>query len=361
MTRPKIVADKILKLITSGVYFSDISLVSGMAMRYRGAADHYVVMDEDKISKHELQDFALFAEPNWEMLIKNGGDFDTAFTMADSSRLRCNFYLQGEHNELAVSIRKISINVPAYETLGLSDDLKDIFYQREAGVVLVCGPTGSGKTTTQFAILKNLNDNAPMNIMTIEQPVEYKEESNMSLIVQREVPKNAATFSKALHATKRQDLDLVMIGEIRDKDTVDAMLTAAESGCLVLAGTHSKSPEDAIEAIINHYQGAEQAQKRTLLASTLIAVQSQRLLPSLDKKQKVLVYELVFNDSSIAALIRNGELSKIRNTISSSGKGDNILLNDVLAEKIKSKKISLDSAIKVSPDAKELNRKLGFS
>lgn len=356
MNRPKHVAEKILALVKSGTVFSDIQLRPEMPLIYRGAADKNVRLDDDNISVGEIEEFAEFANPEYKHLIDiGGGQFDTAFTMLDSSRLRCNFFMQGEENELAVTIRKQHLKIPAYETLGLNDDLRKIFFEYEAGLVLIVGPTGSGKTTTQFAIVDHLNNNAPFNIMTIENPIEFKVKSNQSVVTQREIPKNAETFSKAIIATKRQDLDLVMIGEVRDKDTVDAMLTAAESGCFVLAGTHAKNPEEAIEAILNYYEGAELAQKKSLLANTLIAVQSQKLIPSSDEKSKLLIYELVFNNVSIASLIRSGELNKIRNTISTTGKGASILINDVLADKVKTRQITFDAARKVSPDEKELS------
>lgn len=361
MSRPKHVAEKILSLVHGNIVFSDIQLRPNMPLIYRGAADKNVRMDDDKILLAEIEEFAEFAQKDWKAMIDfGGGHFDTAFNMSDASRLRCNFFMQGEDNELAVTIRKQNIKVPAYETLGLNEQLRKIFFEHESGLVLICGPTGSGKTTTQFSIVDHLNNNAPMNIMTIENPIEYKMVSNQSVVTQREVPKNAESFSKALIATKRQDLDLVMIGEVRDKDTVDAMLTAAESGCLVLAGTHSKNPEEAIEAILNYYDGAELAQKKSLLANTLIAVQSQRLVPHTDEKTKVLIYELVFNNVSIAGLIRTGELNKIRNTMSTTGKGLSISMNESLAEKVKKKQITFASANRVSPDENELARLLGM-
>ena len=229
--------------------------------------------------------------------------------------------------------------------------------QRGKGLILVTGPTGSGKTTTQAAILDHVNAHKAVHIVTIEQPIEYILSARKAIVTQRDVPGNVPSFAVALQAAKRQRPDIIMIGESRDRDTVDTMLHAADSGHLVIGTLHSRSAEEAFDALLGFYSGDEIAHKRGLIASVLICIVSQVLLPNREGDRLVLACELLVNNPATAQVIRQGKFAQIENTIATAGARDgSCLLNDILAEKVRRREVSAEDALRESYKPEDLQR-----
>lgn len=355
---PKI-AVRILDLIKSGVFFTDLQIKSDSPISFR-APRGYVKDDAGSMSSQDIKDFAAFSDPQWESMMAEGdGQFDVAFNVNNDTRLRCNFFLEGSGNSLSLSVRKLPVNVPKMEELGVPSRLKGLLYSNVQGLILITGPMGAGKTTTQVSLLDDLNHSAPVHIITIEQPIEYVIKSDLAIVTQREVMKNVQTFSKAMFTARRQRPEIIMIGEIRDNDTIETVLEAADSGVLVIAGMHAKSPEDAIDTLLRGYSGAELNAKRNQLASALLAINSQRLLPSKDGKSNVLVYDLMVNSSIVQRAIREGNTSELPLLIKNN-KGDSVRLNDVLSMKIRQEMIEPKDAFAMTKDADELARLVGM-
>lgn len=350
---PKI-AMSIVQLVRSGVVFTDIQLKNDAQVAFKAPRGYQRI--GNNVTKEEIAEFAEFASKNWQQRMIDGqGQFDVAFNVDGDTRLRCNFFYEGSDNDLSVSIRRLSILVPSLEDLGVPPRLRGLLYQNVQGLILIVGPTGAGKTTTQVALLEDLNKSAPMHIITIEQPIEYKLTSKVSIVTQREVLQNTPSFSIAMTAAKRQRPDVIMIGEVRDKDTVSSMLEAASSGALVIAGTHAKNPEDAIESLLNYYSGSELEIKRSQLSSSLLAINSQRLLPSSDGTKNVLVYDLMVNSNVIAKSIREGSLANIGQQTDHNS----VKLNDVLAMHVKSGVIEVEDAFNACRDELSLSHLIG--
>jgi twitching motility protein PilT len=348
---------ELLNLILADTAFTDAQVKPGQPLAYR-APRGYRCAASGPITADDIRSFADFADPNWARRLEAGhGQFDTSLTIGDHSRLRCNFFRFGPDNELAVAIRRLPYQIPPINSLGLPSQIKQFIATRAKGLILVTGATGTGKTTTQAAMLEHVNATRAVHIITIEQPIEYIITPKKSIVTQRDVPTNVPNFQVGLEAAKRQRPDIIMIGECRDRDTVDTMLNAADSGHLVIGTLHSKSAEETFNAMLAFYSGEEISHKRNLIASVLICIDSQVLIPSADGTRLVLGYELLVNNPAVAQVIRQGKFSQLENTIATSGAKDgSILLNEILAQKVRKREITAEDAVRESYKPEELQK-----
>lgn len=236
------------------------------------------------------------------------GDLDLACTYGNW-RFRANVFLQ--RDSLAVALRIIPNAIPPLDSLGLPESMKQ-FAQLRQGVVLVCGPTGSGKSTSLAALINKINHERDEHIVTIEDPIEYIHASNKSLIQQREVGEDTKSFAMAMRSVLRQDPDVILVGEMRDLETISCALTAAETGHLVFSTLHATDAPGVIDRIIDAFPKNEQAQIRIQLANTLEGIVCQSLLPhSEDPSKRVVICELMVVTSAIRAYIREGNTHQI--------------------------------------------------
>jgi twitching motility protein PilT len=243
---------------------------------------------------------------------RSSGDCDVAFTYG-GHRFRANIYRQ--RGTTAVACRVLPLDVPELETLGLPDAVRRLVDLRH-GLVLLCGPTGSGKSTTLAAIVDAINHTRPVHITTIEDPIEYVHRDDRAVVHQREIGGDAMSFASALRSALRQDPDVILVGEIRDPETVDAALTAAETGHLVLSTLHTGDAESSVSRIINAFPEGRQAEARTRLATVLRSVVCQKLLPRRDRADRCgVVTEILVNTRAIASLIRTNETHQIRSLL----------------------------------------------
>ncbi len=244
-----------------------------------------------------------------------GEDLDFALMMEDGCRLRANIYHQ--RNNLAATYRILQEKIPTMEELKLPEAIRSLINETR-GLVLVTGPTGSGKTTTLASMVDYVNKKMPKHVMTIEDPIEYVYYHAKAMIHQREIGKDVASFSVALRSALREDPDIILVGEMRDQETISAAITAAETGHLVLSTLHTTTAAQTIERIIDSYPPHAQNQARTQLAAVLKGVVSQVLVPREDGKGLVMATEVLLNTDAVANQIRENKIHQIPGTIQSS-------------------------------------------
>lgn len=298
---------------------SDVHLTVGKPPIFRihgalVATDHPELTSEDTL---KMVNQILPKELEEELTTKRQADF--SYEIPNLSRFRVNVFFQ--RTNLSLAIRSIPVNIPSLEQLDLPPVLQKISEAKQ-GLVLVTGPTGSGKSTTLAAMIKYMNDTMKKHIITLEDPIEYLHSHNESIIDQREIGSDATDFAVGLRGALRQDPDVILVGEMRDLETIATAITAAETGHLVLATLHTSSAPATIDRIIDVFPPSQQAQIRIQLASVLKAIISQRLIPTADGNGRVAATEILINNHAIANLIRsekNHQIPSIMQTSRSEG------------------------------------------
>jgi pilus retraction protein PilT len=245
-------------------------------------------------------------------------------------------------NGSSLSVRRYNANFQDFETLGLPLILRDLSL-RKNGMILLTGPTGSGKSTTLAAIINYLNNNVSEHIITLEDPIEFIHKCNKCIISQREVGRDTMSFAKGLRSCLRQDPDVIMLGEMRDIDSISTALTAAETGHLVLATLHTTGAENAVDRIIDSFPAGQQDQIRTQLAMVLLCVVSQQLVPRAKGDGRVLATEVLISNSAVKSLIRQGKNHQLQNTMQTSRNAGMYTMNQSLEELCKKGEISNES------------------
>ena len=272
---------------------------------------------------------------------------DYAYQTADGIRLRCNAFMQQESHALAVRI--LNNKECTIDALGLPDVLYKIC-DSVAGLVLVTGPTGSGKSTTLSAMIRYINENRSCHILTIEDPIEYKHSSIRSLVNQREVGTDAVSFGEALRGALRQDPDVILIGEMRDLESISIAVTAAETGHLVFGTLHTLGAAQTIDRLIDVFPPSQQQQIRVQLSGALNAVISQKLVQCSDHAGRVPVNEIMLITDAIANNIREGKTAAINNAIVTGAKSGMVSFELSLFNLVKKGVISREKAFEVAND-----------
>lgn len=270
-------------------------------------------------------------------------EIDFSYDYMGKLRLRGHAYITGGH--LAIVLRTIG-SIKTLAELGLPDTLKD-FARAKQGFFLVVGPVGQGKSSTLASLIDTINTERKEHIVTIENPVEYIHTEKQSLIHQREVGTDTNDFKTGLESVFREDVNVILIGEMRNAETIRTAVTAAETGHLVFSTLHTNSASQTIDRIIDGFDQVEQSQVRMGLASSLLGILSQRLIVTNDGK-RMPAYELLINTRGVANLIREGRTHEIDNIIETSSEQGMVSLNHSLIELVRSNKISLDDAKKYS-------------
>lgn len=245
------------------------------------------------------------------------GDLDFAYEMDETSRFRCNYFKQ--QNGLAAVFRLIPTKIASLDELGIPEAVKQFAHMR-SGLVLVTGPTGSGKSTTLAALIDYINSNQSRHIITVEEPIEFVHNNKKSIITQREVPLQTPSFADGLRASLREDADIVLVGEMRDLETISLALTAAETGLLVFGTLHTNNARKTIDRIIDVFPSDQQSQVRTMLAASIRGVVAQLLMKRCDKPGRVAVNEIMIATPAVSAIIREGATQKLADVIV-GGKG----------------------------------------
>ncbi len=240
------------------------------------------------------------------------GDLDFAYEMDANSRFRCNYLRQ--LNGYAAVFRIIPTKIASLDQLGIPPVVKEFGHMR-SGLVLVTGPTGSGKSTTLAALIDYINTNFSRHIITVEEPIEFVHRNKKSIITQREVPIQTPTFSDGLRAALREDADIVLVGEMRDHETISLALTAAETGLLVFGTLHTNNARKTCDRIVDVFPADQQSQVRTMLAASLRGVVAQLLVKKADGKGRAAVNEIMVATPAVGAIIREGATQKLYDVI----------------------------------------------
>src|ERR1700693_1717622 len=252
------------------------------------------------------------------------GDLDFAYEMDAASRFRCN-YLKQTHGYGAV-FRLIPTKIASLEQLGSPAVAREFAHLR-GGLVLITGPTGSGKSTTLAALIDYINETLSRHIVTIEEPIEFVHDNKRSIITQREIPGDSESFPVALKAALREDADIVLVGEMRDLETVSLALTAAETGLLVFGTLHTNNARKTVDRMIDVFPADRQSQARAMLANSLRGVVAQLLLKRADRSGRIAVNEILISNPAVAAIIREGATQKLQDVIV-SGKAQGMQFMD---------------------------------
>ena len=295
---------------------SDLHLISGNPPRVRLNGETFPVKYRD-LTPDETRDLLYeIMTPLQRQHFEQENGVDFAYEAEGLARFRVNVF---EHlRGIGAVFRVIPTEVMSLQKLGLPPVLKNFCRQRK-GLILVTGPTGSGKSTTLAAMIDFINRERKGHIITIEDPVEFIHPNRNCLISQREVGSHTPTFAHALHSALREDPDVVLVGELRDLETIHLALTAAEMGILVMATLHTSGAASSVDRIINVFPPGEEAFVRTMLSTSLVGVISQQLLPTADRKGRVAALEIMINNAAVANLIREGKTEQLDNVIQSGG------------------------------------------
>lgn len=295
--------------------------------------------------------FSILDDDQKQILLKDK-EFDFSFAFGDLGRFRVNAY--HERGNLAAALRLIPNEILTIEQLGLPQVVNK-FAEYPRGLVLVTGPTGSGKSTTLAALLHKINAERSEHIITIEDPIEFTHKSIKSVIVQREVHYDTYSFSAALRSSLRQDPDVVLIGEMRDLETIASAITIAETGHLVFATLHTNSAAQSIDRMIDVFPPHQQGQIRTQLSNILMAVCSQRLLPSIGGG-RVAAAEILVATPAVRNIVREGKTHQLEAVIQTGGEYGMQSMDKRLVEMIHAGTITYDEARMVAVDIDELDR-----
>lgn len=332
---------------------SDLHLLLGYYPHVRINNELYALKTFDVLDKNTITNLilSLISADQKDILLTNK-ELDLSYEY-NNFRFRVNIYFV--KNDLAASFRLIPSEIKTIEDLSLPKIMHD-FTNYHQGLVLITGPTGEGKSTTLAAIINEINISRAKHIITIEDPIEFVYPQAKSIISQRELHQDTHSFSLALRSALREDPDVVLLGEMRDYDTIQAALTIAETGHLVFSSLHTKSSPEAIDRIVDVFPSAQQNQVRHQLSSVLIAVVSQRLIPDITKKIRYPATEILINNSAVSSIIREGKTYLLNNVIETSQDQGMVLFEKDLLRLYSSGLITKDDALSYAFRPQEIRK-----
>lgn len=320
---------------------SDLHLSEGEPPKIRVHGDVTAIREEPLTHEEMVELMEPICPPKLWKEYCEIGDADFAYEMDEKSRFRCNFMKQ--QRGYCCVFRLIPTKILTLEQLNVPEQIKR-FGEMRSGLVLVTGPTGSGKSTTLAALIDYINTNFARHIITVEEPIEFVHPSKKSIITQREVPNNCPTFADGLRASLREDADIVLVGEMRDLETISLALTAAETGLLVFGTLHTNNARKTVDRIIDVFPAEQQSQARTMLAGSLRGVVAQLLMKRCDKPGRVAVNEILFATPAVSAIIREGATQKLADVIT-GGKGLGMqFMDDAIWQKLQQGIVSPEEA-----------------
>ena len=320
---------------------SDLHLSEGEPPKIRVHGDVTAIREEALTHEEMVELMEPICPPKLWKEFCEIGDADFAYEMDETSRFRCNYMKQ--QRGFCCVFRLIPTKILTMEQLNVPEQIKR-FGEMRSGLVLVTGPTGSGKSTTLAALIDYINTNFARHIITVEEPIEVVHPSKKSIITQREVPNNCPSFADGLRASLREDADIVLVGEMRDLETISLALTAAETGLLVFGTLHTNNARKTVDRIIDVFPAEQQAQARTMLAGSLRGVVAQLLMKRCDKPGRVAVNEILFATPAVSAIIREGATQKLADVII-GGKGMGMqFMDDAIWQKLQQGIVSPEEA-----------------
>lgn len=333
---------------------SDVHITAGTAVAFRKFGLLEMLEPVPSIEESETLICEYLTDAQREAVMQ-GKDIDFALVLPDGTRLRANIYHQRNH--LAATYRILKDRIPTFDELGVPTAVRKLCMEPR-GLVLVTGPTGSGKTTTLSSMIDYINQNMAKHVMTIEDPIEYVYPYSKSMIHQREVGRDVDSFATALRSSLREDPDVILVGEMRDFETINAAITAAETGHLVLSTLHTSTAAQTIERIIDAYPPHGQAQARTQLATVLKGVVTQVLIPDELDDGMVMATEILINTDAVANQIRESKTHQLQSTIQSGQALGMHTLNSDLKRLMRERRISKQNALKFCSSVKDFENQI---
>ena len=347
-------ADVLIEVMEMGA--SDLHMTAGSPpmARKRG---HLVALDYPELTPQTVREviYSILTNDQRQKL-ETDWQIDLAYSIPGRARFRVNAFFQ--RASLGAAFRLIPQDMPALDDLGMPPILRD-FTKKPRGFVLVTGPTGSGKSTTLAAMIDVINSTRQEHIMTIEDPIEFLHRHKSCIINQREIGADAQSFSLALKGALRQDPDVILVGEMRDLDTISTALTAAETGHLVFATLHTQDTAQTVDRIVDVFPPAQQQQVRVQLSVALQGIVTQQLLPTADGQGRVVAAEILVPTPAVRNLIREGKTHQIYSTLQTGGTHGMQTMDASLADLVRRNKISRELAEARSSAPEELRRLMG--
>lgn len=332
---------------------SDIHLTVGLptVVRVNGELRKYTELSDQVVNRTILS--ILSAEQ--EKQLTEGNDIDFSFELKNGARQRVNVFRQG--GRLACCIRLLNAEIPSLDELRMPSILLDLAKKRR-GLILVTGPTGAGKSTTLAAMIEHINKTRACHVITIEDPIEYRYQQDKATIHQREIGRDVPSFSYALRSALREDPDVILIGEMRDYETISLAMTAAETGHLVFGTLHTSSAAQTIDRIIDACPIHAQEQVRNQLANMLQGIIAQNLVPRSDKKGRVAAVEVLIGNDAVKNLIRSNKIPQMETVMQGGTRQGMQTLTESLAKLYQTGQISYETALEYANDRSEMEKKL---
>lgn len=321
---------------------SDLHLEEGQKPKIRCHGDLVEIYESevlsDKIMKNLMSEIVDPAQ--WD-IFKQRGDIDFAYSMGDTARFRSNYYRH--FGGMGAVFRTIPTKILSLDELNAPLVLKNIA-QLHSGLVLVTGPTGSGKSTTLAAIVNHINETTNQKIITLEEPLEFIHSNKQCLVIHREIGAHTNSFQAGLSIAMKSDANVILVGELRDRDTIELACSAAELGILVFGTLHTNSAAKTVDRIVDVFPAKKKNQIRSALASSLKVAVSQQLLRTTDGTGRVAAYEILLSTPALPAIIRSGDTSKLNGLIQTGSKDGMISMDDSLWKLVSSNSISPETA-----------------
>ena len=335
---------------------SDVHLVVGTYPKYRVDGELIPIPGYGRLLPSTTRRILspLLDEETEEMFDKDG-DLDFAYSQPSLGRFRVNMYKQ--RGSWSGVFRQLSSTIPSPEKLGLPKAITDLV-RHKRGIVLVTGPTGSGKSTTLASLIDIINSNYKKNIITLEDPIEYLHKHKMSNVSQREMGVDSKDFASALRASLREDPDVILVGEMRDYETISVAITAAETGHLVLSTLHTIGAASTVDRVIDVFPPHQQQQIRVQFASVLEAVISQQLMPTLEGDGRVAAFEVLHTTNAVKNMIREGKSHQLNSVMQTNRKMGMVTMDDSIKELYDAFKIDRETAIQFAVDPDGMEQKL---
>ncbi len=335
---------------------SDVHITVGIPPKMRINGKLIAMEQYGKMLPPDTQAIAdeVMNEKQKKMLEENG-QHDMSFSIYGIGRFRLNVFKQ--RGSIALAIRIVATELPDPELLGIPESVMNL-YQKQRGLVLVTGPTGSGKSTTLAAILDLINKNREAHVITLEDPIEFLYQHGKSIVNQREIGLDSNSYANALRAALREDPDVILVGEMRDLETISTAITAAETGHLVLSTLHTIGSANTVDRIIDVFPPHQQQQIRVQLAGVLECVISQQLIQTQDMNSRVAAFEVMHVNSAVRNMIREGKTHQLITIMQTNRKMGMMAMDEAILELYKANKISRESAIRHSQDPDTMQLKM---
>ncbi|NLT14204.1 MAG: type IV pilus twitching motility protein PilT [Clostridiales bacterium] len=334
---------------------SDIHLTVGIApvARIDGAL---VSLGGDVLKTEDTRGFAdALLDEKYKQTMEKKGEVDLAYSVANLGRFRVNVYMQ--RGSVAIAVRVLNLEIPAPEMLGIPESVVEVI-KKQRGLVLVTGPTGSGKSTTLASLINVLNENYPYHIITLEDPIEYLHRHKKGMVNQREMGTDTENYASGLRAALREDPDVILVGEMRDLETIGIAVTAAETGHLVFSTLHTIGAAATIDRIIDVFPPYQQQQIRTQLAEVLVSVVSQQLIAKQTGKGRCAAFEVMHINPAIRNLIRESKTFQIPSTMQTNKKAGMQTMDDCIFDLYSKNIISSAEALRYAQDVAYISKRL---